>query len=513
MNLSDVTGRLGDHVRDAVVITEAEPIDLPGPRIVWVNPAFTQMTGYTAEEAIGQTPRLLQGNDTDPEVRRRIRDALKTWQPVREILKNYTKDGAPFWVELVIKPIPDATGYFHYWVAVQRDVTAQVTHQQALKRARDEAEAANRLKSEFLANMSHEIRTPLNGALGMAQILARTELNELQREAVEDIISSGKSLLSLIEDVLDISRIEAGRLSLEAKPTNAGDLIFAAEQAVRSLAKQKGLTLRIEAGPGSQVPFLGDERRLLQVLINLVGNAAKFTDQGEIVLTSTIENEQVIFTVRDTGPGVPADMREAIFDRFCQIDSSTTRHHGGAGLGLTIVKEIVEASGGVIGVDEVPEGGAIFTASIPFRPAVQDPEPALAPQTSLPDAFARSRKALVIEDDEINRTIVKAALELSGWGVQSVDRAEQGLVEWRKGEFDLVIMDRHMPSMNGEDAIRVLRTEERTGQMTRTPILMLTADAMVGTAHAASEAGADAFLTKPFDIANLMRVADQLAAP
>lgn len=512
MNLSEVTGGLGDHVRDAVVITEAEPLNLPGPRMVWVNRAFTRMTGYTPEEVIGQSPRMLQGSDTDPKVRTRIRDALNAWQPVREVLKNFTKDGAPFWVELDIKPIADATGYFHYWVAVQRDVTARVTHQQALILARDEAEAANRLKSEFLANMSHEIRTPLNGALGMAQLLAHSKLNEHQREAVEDIISSGQSLLGLIDDVLDISRIEAGRLSLEPIPTKAVDLITAAEQAVRGVAIQKGLTLRIEAGPGSQVPFLCDARRLRQVLINLAGNAAKFTDRGEIVLTSTIENEQVIFTVSDTGPGIPANMREAIFDRFCQLDSSSTRHHGGAGLGLTIVKKIVEASGGVIGVDDAPQGGAVLTVSIPFRSAVQ-PKPEVARQFSRPDASASSRRALVIEDDALNRTIVKEGLALSGWVVESADRAESGLANWRKGGFDLVIMDRNMPGMNGEDAIRVMRAEERTGQMARTPILMLTANAMVGIDRAAREAGADAFLTKPFDIADLIRVTGQLTAP
>ncbi|GAB5559884.1 MAG: hypothetical protein SynsKO_15310 [Synoicihabitans sp.] len=512
MDLSEVTGGLGDHVRDSVVITEAEPVDLPGPRLVWVNKAFTEMTGYSAEEAIGQTPRLLQGEDTDPEVRARIRVALKAWQPVREVLKNYTKDGTPFWVELDIKPIADDTGYFHFWVAVQRDVTVQVAHQESLKQARDEAEAANRLKSEFLANMSHEIRTPLNGALGMAQVLSRTQLDTRQREAVQDIISSGQSLLGLIEDVLDISRIEAGHLLLEPGPTRGIDLITAAEQAVRGVATQKGLSLRIEKGPGSDVPFLGDERRLKQVLINLVGNAAKFTDEGEIVLTSAIENDQVIFTVRDTGPGIPVASREAIFDRFYQVDSSSTRHQGGAGLGLTIVKKIVEESDGVIQVGEAPEGGAEFTVSIPFQAAGEKPTPALATHVSSGTNLTRSRRALVIEDNVINLTIVKEALELSDWIVETADLAEPGLAKWRGGEFDLVIMDRQMPGMNGEEAIRVMRSEEQKSRATPTPVLMLTANAMVGTDQAAREAGADAFLTKPFNIADLTRVADQLTA-
>ncbi|MEO1077523.1 MAG: histidine kinase dimerization/phospho-acceptor domain-containing protein [Bacteroidota bacterium] len=201
MDLSAVTSDLGRHVRDAVLITEAEPIDAPGPRIVWANPAFTDMTGYTLEEVIGRTPRLLQGPDTDLAALKRIRVALEAWQPVREVLKNYTKEGKPFFVELAIKPIADETGWFRYWVSVQRDVTAWVEQEEEFRRAREEAESANRMKSEFLANMSHEIRTPLNGVLGMAQLLQLMDLDEEQQGAVSTIISSGQSLLGLIDDI------------------------------------------------------------------------------------------------------------------------------------------------------------------------------------------------------------------------------------------------------------------------------------------------------------------------
>ena len=284
MKIADVTTDLGRHVRDAVLITEAEPIDAPGPRIVWVNHAFTEMTGYTAEEVVGETPRILQGDDIDRAALDRIRASLEAWSPCREILKNYTKAGEPFWVELDIKPITDSSGWHQYWVAVQRDVTELVTRQEELKLAKEAAETANQMKSEFLANMSHEIRTPLNGALGMAQVLALTDLDARQRRAVETIISSGQSLLGLIEDVLDLSRIEAGRLELEPAPTTARALLDAAADAVRGVTVTKGLELRLETGAEADTAFMIDPRRARQVLINLAGNAAKFTEAGQVTL-------------------------------------------------------------------------------------------------------------------------------------------------------------------------------------------------------------------------------------
>ncbi|MEO1480195.1 MAG: histidine kinase dimerization/phospho-acceptor domain-containing protein, partial [Bacteroidota bacterium] len=286
MDLSAVTSDLGRHVRDAVLITEAEPIDAPGPRIVWANPAFTDMTGYALEEVIGRTPRLLQGPDTDLAALKRIRVALEAWQPVREVLKNYTKEGKPFFVELAIKPIADETGWFRYWVSVQRDVTAWVEQEEEFRRAREEAESANRMKSEFLANMSHEIRTPLNGVLGMAQLLQLMDLDEEQQGAVSTIISSGQSLLGLIDDILDITKAEAGRIELEPKPTTARSLVDQAAEAVRGVALTKGLRIRTEAGQDADTPFLVDPRRLRQVLINVAGNATKFTEEGEVVLAS-----------------------------------------------------------------------------------------------------------------------------------------------------------------------------------------------------------------------------------
>lgn len=519
MPLEHVTGELGRHVRDAVVITEAEPIDLPGPRIVWVNQAFCDMTGYSREEAIGQTPRLLQGPDTDPQARARIREALQAWRPMREVLKNYTKDGEPFWVELDVKPIADAAGWHHYWVAVQRDVSEQMNHQAALREARDAAEAANRLKSEFLANMSHEIRTPLNGALGMAQVLALTDLDARQRRAVDTIISSGKSLLGLIEDVLDLSRIESGHLQLDSDTVTGRALITDAAEAVRGVTTAKGLTLSVQPGPGGDTVFHADGRRIRQVLINLAGNAAKFTAHGQVIVSCQASGDQMVFEVRDTGPGVEASQREVIFERFHQGDGSLARRHGGTGLGLSIARQIVQACGGAITVDDAAEGGAAFRVVLPMTPASAGAPAALkanpdpAPVADRGRASDRARRALVIEDNRVNQAVVRDCLALADWSVDCEDRAEPGLRAWRAGDYDLVIMDRQMPDMNGEEAIRRLRREEADHkERRRTPVLMLTAHALSGAEDAALDAGADAYLPKPVDLERLIAVASDLAA-
>lgn len=508
MKLEAVTGNLGHHVRDAVVITEAEPVDLPGPRMVWVNRAFTDMTGYTVEEAIGQTPRLLQGPDTDPVIRKRIRERLKAWQPVREILKNYTKDGRPFWVELDIKPIADSAGWYHYWVAVQRDVSELVGHQHELEVAKAAAEKANRMKSEFLANMSHEIRTPLNGALGMAQVLALTDLDARQRRAVETIISSGQSLLGLIEDVLDLSRIESGRLTLEPAPVTARALLEHAADAVRGVTLSKGLELKVDLGEGADTAFMVDPRRARQVLINLAGNAAKFTDTGCVVLACYREGDHVVFEVRDSGPGVPLALRDVIFERFRQGEQAPSRTQEGAGLGLSIAREIVSASAGALVVDDAPEGGACFRVSLPFKAA--SAMPVINDDASA--AVITERRALVIEDNPVNQAVVVDALGLSGWSVDTADRAEQGISAWKAGRYDLVIVDRQMPGMNGEEAIREMRRHEASeANHARTPVLMLTAHALYGAEARALAAGADAYMTKPVDLPRLIELAAKLS--
>jgi PAS domain S-box-containing protein len=507
MDLKTLTAALGDHVRDSVVITEAEPVERPGPRIVWVNDAFTRKTGYTFDEAVGQTPRFIQGDDADREALNAIRTALDAWRPVREVLKNYTKDGRAFWIEMDIKPVADADGRYRYWIAVQRDVTKRVEQDEALRAARDEALSANQIKSQFLANMSHEIRTPLNGVLGMAQVLALTELDAHQRRAVETILGSGRSLLGLIEDVLDLSRVEAGHVNLEPEPVTASAMAEAAGEAIRGVCVHKGLTLRIEPGAGADTPFLADPRRTRQILVNLAGNAAKFTETGGVMIAAHAESGAMIFEVRDSGPGVPAALRGAIFERFRQGDDSRSRGHEGAGLGLSIAQDLAALAGGALEVGDAPEGGALFRLTLPFDPAVPG-EAADTIAVGEPAGQVPQRRALLVEDNGVNREVVERALGLHGWRICSETGAETALKRLHDGPFDLIIMDREMPGMSGEDAIRAIRA--MNASVRDTPILLLTAHAMAGARESALTAGANEYLAKPVVLDELVAVAAKL---
>lgn len=513
MDLKTLTAALGDHVRDSVVITEARPLDQPGPRIVWVNEAFTRATGYTFDEAVGRTPRFLQGEDVDRAALDAIRAALEAWRPVREILKNYTKDGRAFWIEMDIKPVAGPDGRYCYWIAVQRDVTDRVQQAEALRLARDEAQSANQIKSQFLANMSHEIRTPLNGVLGMAQVLALTELDAHQRRAVETILSSGRSLLGLIEDVLDLSRVEAGRMNLDPEPVTAREMAEAAGEAIRGVCVQKGLTLRVDPGAGADTPFLADPRRTRQILVNLAGNAAKFTETGGVVITAHAGEESMVFEVRDSGPGIPPDMRGDIFERFRQGDGSRSRGHEGAGLGLAIAQDLATLAGGALAVEDAPEGGALFRLTLPLIPADAGKARAVeAVDTIAVDGRAGEapqRCALLVEDNSVNREVVERALGQHGWRVCSETGAEPALKRLHAEPFDLIIMDREMPGMNGEDAVRAIRA--MTTSVRDTPVLMLTAHAMAGARDSALKAGANEYLAKPVILDQLVAMAAKLS--
>ncbi len=630
MELADILGSLSHYMRDAVIIAEAEPVGQPGPRVVWCNRAFTDMTGFSAEEIIGKTPRIFQGPMTDPQTKARIRKGLEQWDHIREEILNYDKSGREFWVELDIKPVADADGWFHYWVAVQRNITERkakelelarqyeelrrekeglqsertrlwlqslvashttevsivtdergkviwvndafttlseytlddilgrtpgsvlqgektdpktcaamreaidsgqggrfevlnytksgrpywidltispvrdengvLTHfiavewdatermekDQALAtmakrfeiatsagrigvwdynvdedrliwdetmfdlfgadpkafkgKARDWADRilpedraetskvffqaleglndftnkcrivrddgvvrhvqdnatfvrtldgqrrmigvlvditeevellererrANRMKSEFLATVSHELRTPLNGILGMAQVLTGTDLNDQQKEYLGLITSSGGTLLSLINDILDVSRIEAGLVSIEIETLTIRDLLRDMVETFRVAAASNELTLDIKVTDDVPTTICADDRRLRQVLFNLLGNAVKFTAKGSVTLDVAVrEKGDLLFKVIDTGPGVPSAHQKVIFERFHQVDGSSTRQHGGVGLGLAIVKDLVTLMGGKIGVESIPDRGATFWFTLP----------------------------------------------------------------------------------------------------------------------------------------------------
>ena len=353
------------RANDVIMITEAEPLERPGPRIVYVNDAFERTTGFTRAEAIGNTPRMLQGEKTDRATLDRIRTELLSWKPVRAELLNYTKSGQEFWAEIEIVPVANEAGWFTHWISIQRDTSERRKTLQALEAAKEAAEAGNKAKSIFLATMSHELRTPMNGVLGMIDVLKLTGLTEEQVEYVDIVYKSGTSLMAILNDILDFSKIEAGKLELTPSPCDPRAV--AAECAVlfSELARSKQLLLEVSPRALGSLRYHIDEVRLRQMISNLVSNAIKFTTTGFVrISVAEIEGDfepaLLEISVTDSGIGIPPDKQALLFQSFSQVDGSVTRKYGGTGLGLSIVSHLAQLMGGQAGVESTAQQGSRF---------------------------------------------------------------------------------------------------------------------------------------------------------
>jgi PAS domain S-box-containing protein len=361
-----------EHANDVVLITEAEPLDAPdGPRVVYVNPAFSKMTGYAPEDIVGKTPRLLQGGDTDRAKLDRVRAALEAWEPVVVELKNYTKAGEPLWVELSIVPVADETGWYTHWMAIQRDVTERREREMELRRAKNEAETANRLKSAFLANMSHEIRTPLTSILGFADMLAEDASPEAAADEVKPfarrIRRSGERLRDTLTAVLDLANLESQDVSLEVEPFDAAAATRALVKPWRPQAEAKGLDVHLDL-PAAPLAVQADRDAFGRVLGHLLDNAVKFTDEGGVDVTvrpAPGDPSRVQVVVEDTGCGIGDGFMPHLFDAFRQESTGMRRRHEGSGLGLTIAERLTNLMGGHLAVRTAPGKGSAFIVTLP----------------------------------------------------------------------------------------------------------------------------------------------------
>ncbi|MNE11717.1 Sensory/regulatory protein RpfC [compost metagenome] len=400
-------------------------------------------------------------------------------------------------------------------VTVCSDITDLKRDAQALAEARDAADAANRAKSQFLANMSHEIRTPLNGVIGVAQALARTDLDEQQREMLELIHSSSRTLQTLLSDILDLARVESGRLELG---DDAFDLARTTEEAAQlyaAAARDKGLQFVVEVAPEARIWVRGDAVRLKQILTNLVSNAVKFTAAGFVSLTVDAGPQGLRFVVQDTGIGFDAETRDRLFSRFEQADGDITRRFGGSGLGLAISRELAAMMNGDLGCESEPGGGAAFILTLPLRvaeaPAVAVPT-VVATTDALSDKSARRLRILIADDHPTNRRVVELILDQAAVDLVSVEDGAQAVEACRAAAFDLVLMDMQMPVMDGLTATREIRLHEVAMGMPRTPVVMLTANALPEHIAAGMDAGADRHLAKPFSIEALLAMVSELTA-
>jgi signal transduction histidine kinase len=387
-----------------------------------------------------------------------------------------------------------------YTVAIVLLAAALHQEREALRSALEAAEAASRLKSSFLAMTSHEIRTPLNGVLGMAQALEKDVLSAEQRERVAVIRHSGEALLDVLNDVLDVSKIEAGHLELECAPFDLEALARSAHAAFRDSAAKKGLAFDLRIEESAHGFFVGDAGRVRQMLVNLISNAVKFTDAGTVEVAVGGCGQGVRLSVRDTGLGIAPARVEQIFEKFVQADSTTTRRFGGTGLGLAICKDLCTAMGGTIAVKSELARGSLFVLDLPLARCAA-PTPAEAPTAPVSgSAGLGAMRVLAAEDNAVNQLVLRTLLDHIGVEAVIVESGAEAVSAWEAADFDLILMDVQMPTMDGPTAARAIRTRETVTGRRRTPIIALTANAMADQVESYVASGMDGFVAKPIAI-------------
>jgi PAS domain S-box-containing protein len=476
-------------------------------RIFYASPALRIILGYEPDELLGDfRPDLIHPDDVAA-----VQTRLSSLTEVpgltqRSRLRMKHKSGEYRWIEVISRNLFDNPSVGAI-VTNMRDITDSTNAEMAAAEARERAERANQSKSDFLAMISHEIRTPMNGITGMCQLLLESNLNRDQRDCAETIAQSSQSLLALINDVLDFSRIEAGKLSIERAPIDLSSILNEVYQLMRVRAEEKGLNLKITYPPDAPRAFYGDALRTRQILFNLTGNAVKFTHQGEVHIEAAISyvsgsSFAISIAVSDTGIGIESEKLDMVFQKFTQADLSTTRRYGGSGLGLSICRSLASLMGGAIEAQSTVGQGSTFRLNVQLDAA---PENALQLRDSKAEVLqplAEALDVLLVEDNKVNQKLALRLLDRLGCKAQVASSGVQALALLENHHFDLILMDCQMPEMDGYEATRRIREKEE-GNGRHIPIVAITANAMESDLERCLTSGMDSYLTKPIDFAKL----------
>jgi len=473
-------------------------------QILYCNQKFADVSGYSCDELVGQNHRLVNSGHHPREFFKDLYRTISGGAVWRGTIQNRNKNGELYWVDTTIVPNPGADGRPETYTAIRFEVSDHVRALKALEIAQDEARRAAQVRDRFFANISHEVRTPLNAVLGLASALAHTTLTERQAQMLSLITGAGDALRRVLDDMLDLSKMQAGQFRLAPAPFDLRADIAAVVEMRTATAEQADVALSITFSDAANGRLMGDGVRITQIVSNLVSNAVKFTPAGtvdvRVDLTSDADGDRLRIEVEDTGIGFDPEAATRLFKPFVQADDTISREFGGTGLGLSICRSLAELMGGEISARSTPGVGSLFTVVLPIEKLDEAPEAISAD----PGEGIGTQRILLVEDNAANQMVVRCLLEPLGFEVVAADNGREGVDRFLGGRFDMILMDMQMPVMDGLTAIGLIRAHEATRRLDRTPIVMLTANTTEAHHRRAMLAGADALVAKPVTLEILL---------